>query len=402
VAPDHDDEPAADDTVFLPAEEITQADEDWPVAEQYRIGPRDASSTPAAPATRETVVLAQDRRTAPGRFPPPVGRGVLLAIAGAVAVAALILIALLAQLRGDGATTEPPTTAVTTTPTGSGTTTPSSAGKITLVAVEGLPLARARDQLETGGLRVKVERSPSTRPRDEVLSQSPEADTKVAKGDLIVLVVSNGKKPKPTSASMAVPGVVGLSASDAVVAIRDAGLEAKIHLVESSEPAGTVLRQSPAEGANTTRGSTIRLDVAKTRTAPTIRIDVPDVVGGSIADARRQLRSLGLTATVARVRSDEPAGTVVRQSPGAGAEVRKGASVRLQVSTGPQTLDVPDVTGLDEDSARSELEGAGFEVRVVDQETTDPAEDGVVLAQEPAGGTASEGSVVTLTVGRLA
>jgi eukaryotic-like serine/threonine-protein kinase len=121
-----------------------------------------------------------------------------------------------------------------------------------------------------------------------------------------------------------------------------------------------------------------------------------------VADARRQLRSLGLTVTVVQVRSDEPAGTVVRQSPRAGAELRKGATVRLAVSTGPRTVDVPDVTGLDEGSARSELEGAGFEVRVVDQETTDPTEDGVVLTQEPAGGTAASGSVVTLTVGRLA
>ena len=398
MAPDHDDEPATDDTVVLPAEENTRADEEWPVAEQYRIAPGDASSAPAAPPPRETVVLTQDRRTTPRRFPPPVGPGVLLAIAGAVA--ALILIALLVRLGGGDATTEPPTTV--TTPTGSGTTTPSSAGKFTLVEVKGLPVVRARDQLEKAGLRVKVEHSPSNRPRDEVLTQSPEAKANVARGDLIVLVVSSGKKPKPTSTPVTVPGVVGLSASDAVVAIRDAGLEAKIHLVESSEPAGTVLRQSPAEGADTTRGSMIRLDVAKSRPAPPVRIDVPDVVGGTLADARRQLRFLGLTATVVQVHSEEPAGTVVRQSPRSGAEVRRGASVRLQVSTGPQTMDVPDVTGLDEDAARSELEGAGFEVRVVDQETTDPAEDGVVLAQEPAGGTATEGRVVTLTVGRLA
>jgi beta-lactam-binding protein with PASTA domain len=213
--------------------------------------------------------------------------------------------------------------------------------------------------------------------------------------------VSSGSK-KPSPAAVEVPGVVGLSASDAVVAIRDAGLEAMIHLVESSTPAGTVLRQSPAEGASAPRGSSIRLEVAKSRPTPPVRIDVPDVVGANVAEARRQLRSLGLAVTVVQVRSDEPAGTVVRQSPHAGAELRKGAAVRLAVSTGPQTVDVPDVTGLDEDSARSELEGAGFEVRVIDQETTDPTEDGVVLAQEPAGGTATEGSVVTLTVGRLA
>jgi serine/threonine-protein kinase len=326
---------------------------------------------------------------------------VLLAIAGAVA--AVILIALLVQLgRGDEATTQPPTTPTTTTPTSPGATTPSASGSVVVDDVEGLPLARARAQLEKDGLRVKVEHSPSNRPRDEVLSQAPEADTKLAKGDLVVLVVSGGAKKPSTAASVEVPGVVGLSASDAVVAIRDAGFEAKIHLVESSAPAGTVLRQSPAEGTSAARGSTIRVDVAKSRPAPPVRIDVPDVVGGTVSDARRQLRSLGLTVTVVKVGSGEPAGTVVRQSPRAGAGLREGGTVRLEVSTGPRTVDVPDVTGLAEDSARSELEAAGFEVRVVDQETTDPAEDGIVLAQEPAGGTATEGSVVTLTVGRIA
>ena len=394
VAPEHEDEPAADDTVVVPADEVTQTDEDWPVAEQYRV---DQQRTSAA---RETVVLTQDRQPPPPRrFPPPVGPGALLAIAGAVA--ALILIAVLVQLgRGDDAPT-PSTTVTTTTPTSPGATTPSPAADISVDDVEGLPLARARAQLEKDGLRVQVRRTPSTRPHDEVLSQAPKADTKLAKGDVVTLVVSIGSK-KPSPAAVEVPGVVGLSASDAVVTIRDAGFEAKIHLVESSDPAGTVLRQSPVEGTSAARGSTIRIDVAKSSPPPPARIDVPDVVGGTVADARRQLRSLGLTVTVAQVRSDEPAGTVVRQSPRAGAELRKGGAVRLAVSTGPQTVDVPDVTGLDEGSARSELEGAGFEVRVVDQETTDPSEDGVELAQEPAGGTATEGSVVTLTVGRLA
>jgi beta-lactam-binding protein with PASTA domain len=394
VAPEHEDESAADDTVVVPADEVTQAGEDWPVAEQYRVEPRSTT------ATRQTVLLTRDRQPSPRRFPPPVGPGVLLAIAGAVA--ALVLIAFLVQLgRGDGATTEPTTTVTTNTPTSPVATTPSSPGKITVDDVEGLPLARARAQLEKDGLRVEMKRTPSARPRGEVLSQAPEAGTGVAKGAVVALVVSAGPK-KPSPAVMDVPGVVGLSASDAVVAIRDAGFEAEIRLVESSEPAGTVLRQFPAEDAAVPRGSTIRLDVAKNRPTTPVRIDVPDVVGGSITDARRQLRSLGLAVTVAQVRSAEPAGTVVRQSPRAGAELRKGATVRLAVSTGPQTVAVPDVTGLDEDSARSELESAGFEVHVVDQETTDPTEDGIVLAQAPADGTAAEGSVVTLTVGRLA
>jgi len=76
--------------------------------------------------------------------------------------------------------------------------------------------------------------------------------------------------------------------------------------------------------------------------------------------------------------------------------------VTLTVSTGPQKLDVPDVTGLDEDSARQQLEAAGFQVQVNDEPTTDPGQDGLVLRQSPAGASAAtKGSIVTLVVGRL-
>ena len=62
----------------------------------------------------------------------------------------------------------------------------------------------------------------------------------------------------------------------------------------------------------------------------------------------------------------------------------------LTVSTGPATVEVPDVTGLDEAAARSELERAGFAVRVTDEPTTDPAQDGVVIGQTPTGGSGAQ------------
>jgi eukaryotic-like serine/threonine-protein kinase len=75
--------------------------------------------------------------------------------------------------------------------------------------------------------------------------------------------------------------------------------------------------------------------------------------------------------------------------------------VRLEVSAGAPTVDLPDVTGLDEESARSQLADAGFEARIVEQPTSDPAEDGIVLTERPARGGAAQGGVVTVTVGRL-
>jgi beta-lactam-binding protein with PASTA domain len=63
---------------------------------------------------------------------------------------------------------------------------------------------------------------------------------------------------------------------------------------------------------------------------------------------------------------------------------------------------VPDVVGLDEATARQKLENAGFTVAVLDQDTSDPTEDGVVLDQNPpAGDRRKPGAEITIFVGVL-
>jgi serine/threonine-protein kinase len=85
--------------------------------------------------------------------------------------------------------------------------------------------------------------------------------------------------------------------------------------------------------------------------------------------------------------------------------LRRGGAVRINVSVGssPQAAKtVPDVTGEDEATARSDLEAAGFQVSVVDEPTTDENEDGIVIDEDPAAGTQiPAGSLVTIYVGRF-
>ena len=412
---DRDHDPAAEDTVLLGADETTQADGDWPVAEQYRVPAADTADDPAAPAS-DTVILTQSAApVAPRRFPPDVGPGTLVAVAAIVG--GLILAAVLFQLlrdddNGGASTGSPPASTTPTTPSTDDTTATApnpSTATTDLRDLEGATLDDARRTLADAHLRVSVRRVESGRPRGEVVNQSPDAGAVVAKGDLVTLFVSSGPAraqpkppPAPKPASVVVPAVVGISASDALARLRDAGLDSRLRFVPSSEPEGTVVRQSPSDGATATRGATVQLDVARAKPAPKPqKIELPDLTGLSSSAARTRLRALGFEVTTTGVRSDELAGTVISQSPKARAELRKGALVRLQVSTGPGTIDVPDVTGLDEESARAELENAGFEVRVVDEPTDDPAKDGVVLRQQPDGGASvSDGSVVTIVVGR--
>jgi serine/threonine-protein kinase len=63
---------------------------------------------------------------------------------------------------------------------------------------------------------------------------------------------------------------------------------------------------------------------------------------------------------------------------------------------------VPDVTGLDPDSARAELESSGFKVQVEETEVSDPNQDNTVVSQTPPAGTeAKTGSKVKIVVGRF-
>jgi serine/threonine-protein kinase len=72
------------------------------------------------------------------------------------------------------------------------------------------------------------------------------------------------------------------------------------------------------------------------------------------------------------------------------------------VSSGPAEATVPSVVGLTEANAINTLSGQGFNASVVEQETADPSEDGRVIDQNPAGNsTATQGSTVTITVGRF-
>jgi len=94
-----------------------------------------------------------------------------------------------------------------------------------------------------------------------------------------------------------------------------------------------------------------------------------------------------------------PAGTVLKSSPGSGTTVARGDTITITVSSGPKQVNVRSTVGENSDAAVSDLEDAGFGVQVATAPVSSGRQDGVVLAQSPAGGTAPEGSTVTITVG---
>jgi eukaryotic-like serine/threonine-protein kinase len=228
--------------------------------------------------------------------------------------------------------------------------------------------------------------------RDHVAAQDPRPDTEAPEGSTVTITVSAG----PGDA--AVPAVAGMSQDEAEQALEDAGFKTRVERVFSDDVKnGNVVATSPPAGTTLERGSEVSLQVSK---GPE-QVEVPDVTGDSQDNARSALEGAGLrVGKITREESGEAPGTVIEQSPAAGEQVDKGDAVDLTVA---EATTIPDVVDLTEEEAQAELEDAGFEVTVRPQDTTDAAQDGIVLEQSPsAGEERRQGSRVTITVGRVA
>jgi serine/threonine-protein kinase len=131
-------------------------------------------------------------------------------------------------------------------------------------------------------------------------------------------------------------------------------------------------------------------------------IAVPNVVGETFDTANSQLLAAGFAVAKRLVDSSQPANTVVASHPAANTSQPPGTTITLDVSKGPATTAVPDVTSQAQADAISTLRAAHFNVRVVAQNTSDPTQDGIVLSQNPQGASqAKPGTTVTIVVGRF-
>ncbi|MDP2182091.1 MAG: Stk1 family PASTA domain-containing Ser/Thr kinase [Actinomycetota bacterium] len=116
-------------------------------------------------------------------------------------------------------------------------------------------------------------------------------------------------------------------------------------------------------------------------------IVVPDLTGMTEEQAAEALTAVELTlGEVTPKFSEEPAGTVISQSPEPETKVEKDSSVNVVVSKGRELFEIPDLTGMTESNAIKELKSAGFVLENIKREfnTEEPAD--TVFDQTPAAG----------------
>ena len=234
--------------------------------------------------------------------------------------------------------------------------------------VTGTQLVEAREILERAGFEVEETRVQSRLAFDQVLDQDPDPGEEAEEGSTVLLEVSGGP------GTVRVPSVANLPVKQVVNRLEDRGLRADLDKRSSdSVDEGLAIRSVPGAGEVVERGETVKVFISS---GPE-RVEVPDVIGLSRESAEARISDAGLEpGAVTEQESEETEGEVLAQDPAGGAEVERGATVNLTVSTGVETVDVPDVVGLGAGDASGQIRADGLVPVQRETEVTDPAEDG--------------------------
>jgi len=195
-----------------------------------------------------------------------------------------------------------------------------------MTSVTGLTTAAAKAKLIAAGFKPVVKtQSSATVPAGRVIATEPAAETETHLGAHVTLLVSSGPAP------VKVPDVVGetLAAAEATLKSNGLAVGAVTRRSSSTEPAGTVLSQSPANGSLLHEGGKVALTVAQASKEAT----VPNVVGQSEALAAAALGEAGFKPKTVTATATVPAqeGEVLAQAPSAGTRARKGSVVTIGV-----------------------------------------------------------------------
>jgi len=190
--------------------------------------------------------------------------------------------------------------------------------------LKGYSLGKAQDRLRQDGLAAgMVTRAFSEDvPRGSVIGTDPGAGTARHSGSAIALIVSRGSPVK-------VDDVRGASVDDATTTLREAGLKVKIAdtQVTSEFDAGKVARQSPGAGEQVGEGDTVTLTISK---GPEM-VEVPDVVGQSVDDAKQTLGGAGFKVEEDRGLLGLFGDTVKSQSVKGGDKAPKGSTITITI-----------------------------------------------------------------------
>ncbi|MEK9665395.1 MAG: Stk1 family PASTA domain-containing Ser/Thr kinase [Candidatus Nanopelagicales bacterium] len=197
-----------------------------------------------------------------------------------------------------------------------------------------------------------------------------------------------------------VPGIIGLTESEASTALKQVELTLTVAGEEYSETvdAGLIISADPEPGTTVAA----QTSVAVVLSLGPERYAVPDVRGAPLAAATTTLEdaNLALGSVSEEWDATVPIGNVISQDPSAGAELKRDSVVDLVVSKGPKPVKIPGLAGTPVDEARALLEADGLVVTVTEDFSSEYAADLVISSTPGKGEKVNVGSTVELLVSK--
>lgn len=170
----------------------------------------------------------------------------------------------------------------------------------------------------------------------EIYKQVPDAGKGIKDGGTVTVYVSMGQK------TVKVPDVYGFTSTRAKTQLEAEGFKVKfVEMPDEDYEANTVVKTVPSRSTSVHEGTEVEVYVSTG--APTVYISLPDLVGLSESNAKKEIERYGLTVgEIKTVPSSKPKGTVVAQSPAVGSteKVGKGTPINIEISSGPITFDL--------------------------------------------------------------
>lgn len=195
--------------------------------------------------------------------------------------------------------------------------------------IKGLSEEDALKALEKAGLiGQKSGTEPSADiPEGDVTSQNPSANAKVEPGSVVYYIISSGAE------DVVVPSLENMTEDEAMKALEELGLTGLVASRQASDDIeeGKVISQNPQSGLTVEVGSQVTFTIS----TGLAEIDVPSLIGLTQSAARSTLINAGfVVGEITEEYSDEPKGTVAKQSIEYGESAAKGTAINIVISKG--------------------------------------------------------------------
>ena len=265
--------------------------------------------------------------------------------------------------------------------------------QVTVPDVLGKDQQTAVEQIKEAGLEVGTIDQSYNDDVDEgkVAEQTPNGNTKKAKGTKVNLVISKGPKP---SEKVEVPQLVGLTKDQAEAALASVGLKGNASEEANEADEGQVFEQGTEPGKEVEKGTTISYKVSSGPDTTS----VPDLTDMTEAQARNALDMAGFGVDVSYQENDSVTeGTVISWNPSG--KQKPGATITVVIAKKSGKASVPgNLYGKSISAAVTALNNAGFYNIAFCDQNGNPVSGNENATVTGVTGKQSTDSTITLTV----